>query len=327
MGIAHDCLSHDETILGNGVVSGKRSVVVRPPAKINWTLEVLGKRPDGYHEIATVMSTISLCDELRLCAAGRWSFTVDAPGPLRSELEVNNLVREAVQLLHPSQHNAAGLPPLSIHLTKRIPAAAGLGGGSSDAAATLTAWRAVAPDLALPGPQAALLSDIAARLGSDVPFFLRGGTQLATGRGERLEPLPDPPAQWLVLLAPPLVIERKTATLYALLGSSRFGDGAATTDLVARLRAGGSTIDERSCVNVFEQVADVAFPGLDGYRRALEQAALAPAHLSGSGPALFALVDDEAAAVSAAAALTDQGLRAWAVHTLPAERAAAVTVE
>jgi len=290
-----------------------RSVVLRACAKINWTLEVLGRRPDGYHEIRTVLQTISLCDTVAACEARTPSLTVAAPagtdlGPLEE-----NLAWRAV-----AAHTDA--VPVALRLRKRVPPAAGLGGGSSDAAAVLRGLdRLSARPL---GP--ARLEVVAATLGSDVPFFVRGGTQLAAGRGELLQPLPDLAPAWLVLVTPPLVAEGKTRRLFGLLGATDFSDGAATARLLRRLST-GQPLTTDALVNTFDRVADAAFPGLARYRSAL---ALACGHalLCGAGPSLFALCSGAREARAAAARLRTLRVPARAVRTLTAGTSTRVRV-
>lgn len=282
------------------------------PAKINWTLEVLGRREDGYHEIRSVMQTISLCDELEAWPAPRLSLAVVGEGAAELGGD-DNLVLRAVR--QAQGHGRA--EPVAFRLSKRIPVAAGLGGGSSDAAAALrllcSLW-----DFE-PGRTPAM----AAALGSDVPFFLRGGAQLAAGRGELLEPLPDGPPVHLVLLRPPFTIPAKTASLYALLDRDHYSAGEATERLADRLRQGHPP-GETDIMNVFEQVADRVYPALREDRRALERATSTRALLAGAGPTLFALCPDRQSAERAAAALRRQGLHADAVHTIGAADATRV---
>lgn len=137
-------------------------------AKINWSLRITGKRADGFHDLETVFQTISLHDELTFRAADELSLTCDDP---TIPTDDTNLVLRAARVV--------GAPPMAIELRKRIPAGGGLGGGSSNAAATLLALGSDRTDL----------PELALSLGSDVPFFLIGGTAYATGRGEVLTPL------------------------------------------------------------------------------------------------------------------------------------------
>lgn len=173
-------------------------------AKINLGLEVLGKRPDGYHEIRTLMQSVALSDrlDLRSVPGGAIRFSCSDPSVPADE---GNLVVRAARLLIP---RASGRRGVSIRLTKRIPVGAGLGGGSSDAAATLVGLNRLW-GLRIPASE---LECMGAALGSDVPFFVRGGTQFARGRGEvlaRLRPLPRMP---VVIVFPNLCLP--TASVY-----------------------------------------------------------------------------------------------------------------
>src|SRR5262249_7357185 len=202
------------------------------------------------------------------------------------------------------------------HLFRRIPAASGLGGGSSDAAAALRLLRDWWGCVGEHEIEAATL-----RLGSDVAFFLQGGAQLASGRGELLTPLPDPPPVHLVLLTPPINVPAKTAALYGRLTPAHFTDGARSRRLAEKLRV-GKTQSAADYFNVFDGVADEMFPELPDYRRALEDAAGAPALLAGAGPSLFSLCPDAEHAVSTVVELSREGLRARAVTTAGSMRPA-----
>jgi len=252
------------------------------PAKVNWTLEVLGRREDGYHEVRTVIQAVDLCDILEFGPGEGVRLRVDGP----HEASTDDLVLRAAALL-----DGGGGRGARIRLTKRIPVAAGLGGGSSDAAATLRGldelW-----GLGLDGEK---LAEMAAGLGSDVPFFLCGGTALVEGRGERVTPLPDIEPVWLVLLVPPLHLPEKTRRMYASLAEADFSDGSRTEACAAVVREGRPLADG-DLFNAFEEVAFEVFEGLERYREALLAAGARGVHLAGAGPALFALAEDEASA-------------------------------
>ncbi len=197
-----------------------RKIACAAYAKINLTLEVLGRRPDGYHEVRTVLQVIDLRDTLVVEGADALSLTCD-----RKDLEgEDNLALRAAHLLRVESGVSTGAR-LTLH--KRIPIAAGLGGGSADAAAALRAldrlW-----GLGWPVERLAALAE---RLGSDVPFCLYGGTVLGEGRGERLTPLPVLPPRWVVLAAPVAAMQGKTSALYARLASEDRSDGQATAQL------------------------------------------------------------------------------------------------
>ncbi|MFQ5880590.1 MAG: 4-(cytidine 5'-diphospho)-2-C-methyl-D-erythritol kinase, partial [Dehalococcoidia bacterium] len=215
------------------------------PAKINWTLEVLG-RPDsyrGYHEIRTVLQTIDLADVIEVWPAADLRLEVIGP----HQASEDDLVLKAARLLQEeSGHRGGAL----IRLTKRIPVAAGLGGGSSDAAAVL---RGLSQLWGL-GWGSERLAAIAAVVSSDATFFLYGGTALAQGRGERIAPLPDVPPTRLVLVVPPWSLPDKTARMYQGLVEGDFSDGSRTQRLVRRLQKGEPPADSDLC-NAFQRLA------------------------------------------------------------------------
>ncbi len=246
-------------------------------AKVNLTLEVLARRQDGFHQIASILQCVDLSDDVIIEPATDLSIHCDAPIP-----DEENLALRAARLLQRVMGVTQGA---HITLRKRIPMAGGMGGGSSDAATVLRGLaRLWGLRLALP-PLASLASD----LGSDVPFFVYGGTALAEGRGELVSLLPDLPTTWMVLVTPPIVVPNKTGALYKLLDPSMFTTGEATRRLVrtiGRLEAPRPG----DLFNVFERVADAAFPGLAECRQRFEEAGAGAVHLSGSGPTLFALV-------------------------------------
>ena len=260
-------------------MTGVPKVTIETPAKVNLTLEVLGKRPDGYHDIASVMQTISLFDTLTFSPSDEVKVATNVP-----ELETqDNLVYRAATLLREASGVSAGA---EIRLDKQIPLAAGLGGGSSDAAATLLGLDRLWGLRIGEGE----LKELAAQLGSDVPFFVAGGTALVGGRGERVSSVNTPPTFWLVLAFPDHRLENKTATAYKTLSHTDHSDGRRTADLVKRIEA-GSEISHDSFFNVFDRVAVQIFPGIDGFWSILQEASGRPVHLSGAGPTLFCRVD------------------------------------
>ncbi|HEX77797.1 MAG TPA: 4-(cytidine 5'-diphospho)-2-C-methyl-D-erythritol kinase [Dehalococcoidia bacterium] len=282
-------------------------LLVTAPAKINLTLEVLGKRPDGYHQVKSLFQTIALCDTLFFEPSGELEFSCT-----RRDLEhPGNLVVEASRRLQEAAGREQGA---RIHLEKRIPVAAGLGGGSSDAAAALIGlnrlWGL--------GWSRDQLWPVACALGSDVPFFLYGGTALVEGRGDEVTPLPALPRQWVLLLRPPIgEIMGKTAQLYAALKETYFTEGQHTSQVVARLRAGGA-FDPSTVFNVFERVAAEVFPGLDYFRQQMAKAGAQRVYLAGSGPTLFTLMSQRARAQKAYHYLRGQGVEVYLVETMEA---------
>ncbi len=280
-------------------------ISVAAPAKINLSLEILRRRDDGFHDVATVLQTIDLADELAFTPASEIVVEGDTEGiPLEE-----NLVYRAARLL---QNHLGETPGARIHLNKRIPLAAGLGGGSADAAATLVGLcRLWERDL-----RRGELATLAAKLGSDVPFFLYGGTALAEGRGERITPLPPLRHADIVLLAPPIDLPNKTATLYRSLDPADFTGGEVTRALVAALRKRlPPTPDE--IFNGFTRAALERFDGLEGYWSRFEKAGADNVHLSGAGPSLFSLARSRDDAEALHERCLEAGLSAFVVSAVP----------
>lgn len=257
-------------------------LTVRAPAKLNLTLEVLGKRDDGFHEIRSVMQTISLGDSLRFQSGQRITFKSNLTGWLAEE----SLVSRVTSLLQQVSGCSQGV---SIEVTKHIPLSSGLGGDSSDAAAVLRGlnqfWQL--------GLSSQKLLELARQLGSDVAFFLYGGTALLEGRGEIVTPLPPIPHRWVVLVMPRVSrLPGKTKRLYASLRAADYTDGQNSQRLVEEIKMGREFNPSLLC-NTFENVASARFPGLDACREQMVQAGAADVRLAGSGPTLFTLLKDK----------------------------------
>ena len=278
-------------------------MLVQAPAKLNLSLEVLGRRSDGYHEIRTVMQQIDLADELEILPAESLVVRCDDPA-LNGD---RNLVwRAAVELAR----ECGRLPLVEIAVRKRIPVAMGLGGGSSDAAAALMGldqfWKL---DLGLER-----LAAVASRIGSDVPFFLWGGAALASGRGEMIEPLSSERGVSVTLICPESTMIDKTARLYGSLNSGHFSDGGVTQRLVQNLMAGQWADDLFH--NVFEGPALQEFPSLPWIIDVVEGATGRRPHLSGAGPSLFLYASSQVEFDSVTRALQGQPAQAYFVRTL-----------
>jgi 4-diphosphocytidyl-2-C-methyl-D-erythritol kinase len=257
-------------------------VLFKAFAKLNFYLDVIRKRPDGYHDIETIFQSVSLYDTLK--------FT---PNP--SEIEVitahpdlppqeHNLVYRAATLLKQETETRDGV---TIALEKNIPIGAGLGGGSSDAAATLAALNLIwSTDCA----EDTLLK-VAARIGSDVPFCFVGGTAAGTGRGEKLLKLPPVGRRWLVIITPPFSVS--TADVYSRVTVAVAEPDRAheVTDrfraVIEHVRSGNV---EDVLYNVMERIVTKRYPQLNELKRALERAGCPSALMSGSGPTMFGLV-------------------------------------
>lgn len=276
---------------------------INAPAKLNLTLEVLGKRPDGWHEIRSVMQTISLRDTLRFKASDDTVITSDMPGWNAAA----SLVSRAVNLVREITGVSRGV---SIEIEKRIPLLAGLGGDASDGAAALRGLNELW-GLSLPPDK---LAELAAQLGSDVSFFLRGGTALAEGRGELITPLPPLGNIWVALVVPDTpAAPGKTARMYAALKPAHFTDGAVTERLVKALREGG----EFRPAMLFNTFENIAFEDniLRMYRAHLLKLGAPHVHLAGSGPAIFTMFKDKVKAEELFRRCRDQGLRVYLGET------------
>jgi 4-diphosphocytidyl-2-C-methyl-D-erythritol kinase len=260
-------------------VTGVRSMA---PAKINLGLEIIRRRPDGFHNIVTIFQTIDLQDTIRVSPDHHLGLRVD-DRRLQGE---SNLALRAAKTLQERFSIAKGV---KIQLDKEIPLAAGLGGASSDAAATLRAlsllWEIE--------PTTAELHEVASSLGSDVPFFLTGGTVLGRGRGEIVQPLSKQVSTWVVLVVPNLVLQNKTATMFGMLHKSDFTSGGTVLALSERIEAGESIIGVE-LPNTFSRHAFKVWPILDALSEEFRSAGARGVSLSGAGPSLFTLVEDQA---------------------------------
>jgi 4-diphosphocytidyl-2-C-methyl-D-erythritol kinase len=263
-------------------------------AKINLGLRVLGRRADGYHEIRTVFQTVTLHDGLTFETTrdGRLELTCTDPTIPTDE---SNLVLRAASALRERYEVSLGA---CVRLEKTVPAGGGLGGGSSDAAATLLAlahlW-----DLKADVRE---LSELGARLGADVPFFLAGGTALGTGTGTEIAPLEDAPKLQLVVVTP--AVRVSTAEAYKALGAPALTKAEALVNLsVSRTEADfpDSLCDVMS--NDFEAVVVRLHPEIGRVREALRAAGATRASLSGSGSSVYGVFESELEAGRAAGAL------------------------
>lgn len=264
-------------------------VTILGRAKINLTLDVLGLRDDGYHEIATVMQSLALADTLILTRQEEGiTLRVDLPG---LEADERNLAHRAAALIRKECGLRGGV---HIDITKRIPVAAGLAGGSADAAATLRGMN----ELYTLGLSDDELCALGAQLGSDIPFSLMGGTVLATGRGERLHRLADFPATVVLLAKPPVSVSTPWAyRSYDEHAPVFHPDNASFMDA---LEHGDRDRCVRLMANVLEPVTEAAHPVIADYRARMRAHGALCAMMSGSGPTVFGLFAEEQAAAEAA---------------------------
>ncbi len=273
-------------------------------AKVNLALSVLGRRADGYHEIRTIFQTIGLWDDLEFRPSAGLELSCEGLQGVRAE---DNLVYKAASLL---SETLSGNRGVSITLRKRIPAGAGLGGGSGNAAVTLLAlrrfWGVDISDGELAG--------IAARLGSDVPFFLGGGTALGSGRGEQIQPLRDLPRAHLVVIFP--AVHVSTAEAYR---SLNLGLTYAAED--HRIQRFYGPLQEGSCgwtgiFNDFEASILAAHPPIREAKELLMERGATASLLSGSGSSVFGFFPDEESASAAARGGFPEAWRVFPAKTL-----------
>ena len=284
-------------------------------AKVNLGLRILDRRPDGFHELRTVYQTISLADRIRVGWAPAAANRVELACSDLTLAGPDNLASRAARELL----DAVGRRGfVRITLQKRIPAGAGLGGGSSDAGAVLRGLSRLLD----PAPPPEALLDVAARLGSDVPFFLHGGRAVGVGRGEEVYPLPERRRLWMVLATPRVHVS--TAEAYRALAEQR---GALTPDrksfilnvFCAGIRAPrrqGADAVLSALTNDFEDIVFRQFPELQQIKERLLRIGAKQALMSGSGSALFGVFEDREAAARAHAQLVETGLRAHVVRTI-----------
>lgn len=273
--------------------STRRAIETRALAKINLSLRVLGARPDGHHDLRTIFQTIALHDSLSL-RVERGPFRLDCDDPACPSDETNLVWRAAEKLWTASGRRGAPRDVV-LHLAKRIPIRAGLGGGSSDAAAALIVlaklWRAGDADC----------RDVAGSLGADVPYFFEGGTVLGLDRGDVLFPLIDIPARWVTLAVPAFGVSTKDA--YG------WWDGAREAS-----RSGGGAPGE--LINDLQGPVAERHPEIARLVDALQRRGAAAAAMSGSGSAVFGLFERRSEAVRAARGLAGRGCRTLVTRTV-----------
>lgn len=271
-------------------------------AKINWTLRILGKRIDGFHELFTVFQTISLHDTLWFEESTRLEFTCNDPAV---PLDDSNLVIRAARELDRSR-------AARIHLEKRIPSPGGLGGGSSNAAAALYGlcrlWNI--------DPSSAALDAIAARLGSDVPFFLAGGSAIGSGRGEIIEDLADIAAENMLVVTPSVSVS--TADAFRGSNASALTSEVLESSLtVCRNEANSLDPLHSVLINDFEPTVLAAHPEIRRVKETLLELGALNAALSGSGASVYAVFDNKETRQAAQKALDHESTwRKFAVSTI-----------
>ncbi|BCR05924.1 4-diphosphocytidyl-2-C-methyl-D-erythritol kinase [Desulfuromonas versatilis] len=272
------------------------------PAKINLCLHVLGKRPDGYHDVAMLMQRISLYDRVRIALVAEGGVRVNCSGLALAPGEENIAARAARRILELSGVSTG----VEIHIDKQIPVAAGLGGGSSDAATVLVGLN----EMLGAGLDPVTLVAEGAKLGADVPFFVNGRTAWATGIGECLQSVDGLPPAWYVLINPGVAVS--TAWVYQNLRLTSQG-------VVAKLPKFPRTVGELAgfLANDLERVTIAGFPIVEEVKARVLDLGARGALMSGSGPTVFGVFDSRDAAESALSQLRQMaGWRVFLAHPL-----------
>lgn len=278
------------------------TLTLSAPAKINYLLDVTGKRPDGYHDLRMIMQRVNLCDTITLTLTDTPGITVTCSG--KNALDgPGNIAWKAARALLDRAESRLGV---NIEIIKNIPVAAGLGGGSSDAASVLMGMNALL-QLGLTDRQ---LMEIGCKLGADVPFFIFKKTALAEGVGEKLTPLPDMPKCWILLVNPDVPVS--TAWVYR---SLQLTSGRELNKLPEFFESIEDVVSILS--NDLESVTIPAFPVIAGIKARLTELGAAGSMMSGSGPTVFGIFKTFDAAEAARQEVTkDTNWFAATVETL-----------
>jgi 4-diphosphocytidyl-2-C-methyl-D-erythritol kinase len=303
---------------------------IKSPAKINLGLEILNKRADGYHEIRTILQMIDLADDISVRFSNEMRIACSDPALAQSDNLALRAARRWSEEVDPDHRN------LHIELDKRIPAAAGLGGASSNAASVvilateLVRFENQAVDQRyepMTAPERSiLLHDVAAELGSDVPFFLGEAAAFAHGRGELLDAVKPLGDVWIVLATPNIEIERKTATMYGALDPELdFTDGSIISDNRDRLNQ-DRPLPAGHLFNAFARPLLALYPQLERIAEIMGFYADGRTGLSGAGPTWYALVETDSAARALSGALTANMPTARIVTGRPLSRPETVAI-
>ncbi|NOU98327.1 4-(cytidine 5'-diphospho)-2-C-methyl-D-erythritol kinase [Paenibacillus sp. LMG 31456] len=259
-------------------------VFEKAPAKINLMLDVLRKREDGYHEVEMIMTMVDLADRIEMQELPRDTIMISSQAGY-IPLDEKNLAFQAARLIKDRYDVKQGV---YIHLDKKIPVAAGLAGGSSDAAATLRGLNRLW-ELGIPTDE---LQRLGAELGSDVPFCVTGGTAIARGRGEKLEPIESPPQCWVILAKPPINVS--TADVYGKLRANAIQHHPSAELVLEAIRLKRFDLLCDRLGNVLEEVTLDLYPEVRRLKECMLRLGAEGVLMSGSGPTVFGLVSKEA---------------------------------
>lgn len=282
------------------------TITIKAMAKINLGLDVLRRREDGYHEVKMVMQTVGIHDTLCFTKREDKGIILRVDG---ADLPVDqdNLIYRAAQLLYEKASMEEGV---EIVLTKRIPIAAGMAGGSTDAAATLVGMNRL---FGL-GYSEEELMEMGVTLGADIPYCIRGGTVLSEGIGEKLTPLPAVPGAWLVVAKPP--IDVSTAYVYKNLDLEGLTGHPDIDGMVEAIRRQDLTGITDRMENVMETVTERDYPVIGRLKALLKENGAYNALMSGSGPTVFGIFGQEEQARKALKAVEDSGLALQSYQTV-----------
>jgi|BioPla2DNA2_1021312.scaffolds.fasta_scaffold44477_1 4-diphosphocytidyl-2-C-methyl-D-erythritol kinase len=290
------------------------------PAKINLTLEISGKRDDGYHNIFSLMQTIDLCDYLTF-HKNPWlqiipeyhnlPATDNLPGFDRNNYLVKNLVYKAAETLKIHTNYKSGAV---IELKKSIPSSAGLGGGSSDAAAALRGlnrlWNLKLSD--------SELAEVGLKVGSDVPYFIYGGTCIISGRGEKIRKVKPILPKWILVILLPFDFKEKTKKLYSYVNSRNYTSGDITKNLEKKIKDEGCDNIRNDLFNAFEDIYAEFFEEYKIWIKKFSEIGIEKVHLAGSGPSVFYISSDEADVLEAAEKISNiANLQLYITRTVP----------
>ena len=287
------------------------TITIKAMAKINLGLDVLRRREDGYHEVKMVMQTVAIHDTLRFTKRADKRIILRVDG---ADLPVDqdNLIYKAAQLLYEKASMEEGV---EIVLTKRIPIAAGMAGGSTDAAATLVGMNCL---FGLGYSEDELMT-MGVALGADIPYCIRGGTALSEGIGEQLTPLPAVPEAWLVVAKPP--IDVSTAYVYKNLNLEGLTGHPDIDGMVEAIRRQDLTGITDRMENVMETVTERDYPVIGRLKAILKENGAYNALMSGSGPTVFGIFGQEEQARRALKAVKDSGLALQSYQTVFCDKA------
>ena len=286
-------------------------LTINANAKINLTLDILDKREDGYHDVELVLQSIALADTLELARIDKGikfeMNTENVAGGETLPIDENNLACRAAKIVIEHCHLNEGV---FIRLNKRIPIAAGLAGGSTDAAAVIRGMNRLF-NLRLTTNE---MCELAAEIGSDVPFCIVGGTCLAYGRGEKLNRLADLPSTPIVLLKPRGAIP--TAWAYKTYDSNRSPEHPDTTAICEAINLSDTKAVFELIFNVMERVAVKKYPAINTYKDKLLEAGAIAAMMSGSGPSIFGIAKSHDEAIRIANTFKDSGVQVFVTETV-----------